>query len=201
MGLFDSIGNIANGIYGMSQDNPADSGMKYLDQIEGKGRNLLNPYIQAGLQMMPELQKQFGNLMNNPGGFLNTLGQGFQSSPGFDFQKNQAIDSANRVAAAGGMLGTPAEQQQIANTVNGLANQDYYNWLDRSTGLYNRGLSGAEGINQMGFNASSKLAQMIADALTSQSSLAYAGQQIKNQNDSSGFGDLISGAAGIASFF
>lgn len=208
--------------YGMSQyQNPADAGMPYLGQINQMLPSYFQPYINAGNQALPALQQQYGQLlgqggnllnqygqmMNNPGAIMGKIGAGFQQSPGYQFQVNQALGAANRAAAAGGMAGSPAEQQQIAGTVNQLANQDYYNYLNHGLGIYNQGVQGAAGmygmglqgmgdLARMGYGASANLGEDLASALMSQAQLAYAGQANQNQSQQGalgGIGGLISG--------
>ena len=70
-------------------------------------------------------------MVNDPNALYSKFGQGFQQSPGYKFQVDQATNAANSAASAGGMLGTPAEQQQLAGTVGGLANQDFYNYMNQ----------------------------------------------------------------------
>ncbi len=179
---------VAGGMF--ANQNPANAAQGYFNQIPGEMSKYLNPYVTAGQGAMGQLQGQYGNLVNNPGGFVNQMGQGYQQSPGLQFQENQSLNAANRAAAAGGMLGSPAEQQGIATTVNGLANQDYYNWLNHSMGAYGQGLSGLQGINQQGFMASTDLADSLAQALMSQGNAAYAGAANQNQSQGGGLGSI-----------
>jgi len=172
MSLFGDISNWFGG-------NPSDAAQPYLNQIPGMLQGAYNPYIQAGQQALPSLQQQYGALMN--GNFINNMGKNFQQSPGFQFQTNQALGAANRAAAAGGMAGSPMEQQQIAGTVNNLANQDYYNWMNHAMGAYGAGLQGEQGLYTTGFNAANQYAGDMGSALESQANLAYAGQQNQNQ--------------------
>lgn len=171
--------------------NPASHAMGYLNQIPGYLNQYLSPYINAGQNALPILQNQYSQLMNP--NFINQFGQGFQQSPGFNFQVNQATNAANRTAAAGGMLGSPEEQQNLATTVSGLANQDYYNWLQHAMGAYGTGLSGEQNLYNTGFNASNNLSDSLASALMSQANLSYAGQANQNQM----FGGLIGGLMGL----
>jgi hypothetical protein len=243
------LGNIAGGLFNwMNYQNPADAANPYLSQIPSMEGQYYNPYIQAGQNMLGKLQNQYGQLtapqgqiqnsyanlagnlpnvqaqlnqmMQNPGQFINSLGQGYQQSPGFKFSVDQATNAANRAAAAGGMAGSPAEQQALAGTITGLADQDYNNWLNHTlgvmgqglqggmglgefglqgqTGLFNRGLSGEEGINQMGYNASDAMARAIQQMLLSQASLAYAGGINQNENQGGDIGSILSGGAALA---
>lgn len=161
--------------------NPADNAMPYLDQIAGMLPQYFQPWINAGQQALPTLQQQYEQLLNNPGAMVNNIGADFQQSPGYQFQTQQALNAANRAAAAGGTLGTPMHQQNAATVVNGLANQDYYNWLNRAMGMYGMGVQGQGNLANMGYGASSALGENLANALQSQAQLAYSGQADQNQ--------------------
>lgn len=179
--------------------NPYNKSMDYLNQIPGTVTPYYNPYIQAGGRSLNTLENTYNQLLQNPGQTMNQIGSGFQASPGYQYNVEQATNAANQAAAAGGMLGTPEEQQQLAGTVSGLANQDYYNYLNNALGLYGQGLSGMQGINQMGYNASDQLARTLKDVLESQSKASMAQQYAENQRsaaESSGFGDVLGGFAG-----
>lgn len=178
--------------------NPATDAMKYLNQVPGTIKPYYQPYINAGQQALGSLQSQYQQLLNNPTAMFQNWGKQFQQSPGFQFSVDQATKAANQAAAAGGMAGTPQEQAELAKTVTGLADQDYYNYLDRIMGLYGQGLGVAQGINQMGYGASNELAQSLANNLGSQSQLSYAGTNAQNQYNAQqaaekggGWGSLI----------
>lgn len=200
--LMGGLGDVLGGFLQSQMPNPASSAMPYLNQIGSSMSPLYQPYINAGNSALPTLQNQYGSLMN--GNFINNMGQNFHQSPGYGFQVNQAENAANRAAAAGGMLGSPEEQQNISTTVNGLANQDYYNYLNHEMGAYGMGLQGEQGLYNTGFNASNELATNLAQALMSQANMAYAGQANQNQSSGGGLGSMISGLGSlgnIASFF
>lgn len=191
------------GLFGAFNDqpNPANSAMPYFNQATGALQSAFNPYIQAGNTALPQLQSQYGQLMNNPGGMVNKFGSSFHQSPGFNFQVNQATGAANRAAAAGGMAGSPMEQQSLASTVNGLANQDYYNYLNHAMSAYGMGLQGEGNLANMGFGASRSLGEDLANAYMNQGNLAYAGQVNQNEAEAGKWPALFgmfSGAAGAA---
>lgn len=196
------IGDILGGLFG-SNKNPADAAMGYLNQISGTMQPYYNPYITAGRNALGTLQGQYNTLLQDPTAMMRNIGKTFQQSPGYQFQVNQALNAANRAAAAGGMAGSPMEQQNIASTVNDLANQDYYHYLNAGLGQYGQGLSGMGGINQMGFQASDELAKNLAQVLMSQANAAYSGQANENQSQGGmmgmlggGLGTLLGGLSG-----
>lgn len=177
--------------------NPADQASKTIGNIPDMMKGYYQNYINAGNQALPQLQQQYGNLINNPGGQLNQMGQGFQQSPGFQFALKQALMGSGNAAAAGGMAGSPQHEQQNMGIATGMANQDYYNWLDHAQGLYGQGLQGLGGIAQMGYGASTDLGQSIANAMLQQANLQYAGAQNQNEHDQGGLGSIFGGLGSL----
>lgn len=223
--IWGGLGNIGSGIANMFQSNPADAAKGYLNQIPGEMGGYLNPYINNGNQaygyLQPYMQRgnnagnmlmgQYGAMTSNPGQFMNQIGQGFQQSPGYEFEQSQALGQANRAAAAGGMAGSPAEQQQIAGVSGQIANQDYYNYLNHAMDMFGQGMNGlqnmsgqgmnaAQNVYNTGYNASSDMANSLADYYMSQGNLGYAGAQNQNNSMLGGLGSLASGLGSLFSF-
>lgn len=178
--------------------NPSDAAMPYLNQIPGATSQYMMPYYNDGRQVMPQLQGQYNQLTSNPGGKLNDIGQNFQQSPGFNFALQRALQGSNHAAAAGGMAGSPQNQEQNMQIATDMANQDYNNWMRNSLGLYGMGLSGDQDIAHMGFGAGKDMSDMIAHTLAQQANLAYAGKQNENQEKSSFWGNLFGGLGAVA---
>jgi len=176
-----------------SWSNPADEAMKYYDQIAGTITPYYQPYINAGQQSLDTLMGQLGQLVSNPAAFMSQMSSGFQQSPGYQYNVQQATNAANQAAAAGGMVGSPMEQQQLSQDIMGMANQDFYNYLNHVLKIYAGGMKGLGGINQMGYGASSTLATELAKSLMNQGNLAFAGTQAQNQRNAGSAG-MISGA-------
>ncbi len=192
------IGGALGSLFG-GGSNPADAAAKYLNQIPGTLKPYYDPYIGAGKTAMDTLMPQFQGLIKDPTALMNAIGQTYKASPGYQYNVDQATNAANQAAAAGGMVGSPAEQEELAKRISGIASQDYNNYLQTGLGQYGMGLQGMQGINQMGFNASTGLAENLANALMSQANLSYAGQANQNQmagNKSSGFGSALGALAG-----
>lgn len=195
MGLFNFLG----GAFGMGKkSNPATSAQKYLNQIPGTITPYYQPYINAGQQAMPQLQEQYQMLLNNPQMLMQKFGNSFQQSPGYQWNYNQNMNAIENAAAAGGMTGTPQHQQQAGTMASGLANQEYYNYLNQIMGMYGQGLQGTENINTQGYGASNELAQSLANNLMSQGNLAYAGKANQNQASGNFLGTLVKGGLGYA---
>jgi len=157
----------------MSSFDPNKAANKYLRQQPDVLHQYYDPYVGYGQQAMGQLQGQYNNLMSDPSGALNQIGQGYQSSPGFNFALQQALQASKQAAAAGGMAGSPQHEQQSMQVASGLASQDYNNWLHNALGLYGQGLSGTQGLANMGYGASNELAQSLSNNLASRAGSAY----------------------------
>jgi hypothetical protein len=132
---------------------------------------------------------------------MNNAAKGFQQSPGYQFNMNQNMNASNQAAAAGGFLGSSGHQQDSANRASNLANQDYYNYLGNALNMYNTGLQGTSGINQMGYNASNELANSLANVMMAQAGMAYKGQENANQAQAGITGNVMKIGGAVAGAF
>ncbi len=147
-------------------ENPSEDANKYLDQIPETMRPYLQKYIDSGSGALNTLQGQYSNLLNDPGSILSNIGKGYQKSPGFDFEKNQGLNSINNAAAAGGMLGTMGHQQGAGELATNLASKDYGDYMKNALGLYGKGLEGNEALNTQGFDASTGMGKLLSSIYT-----------------------------------
>jgi hypothetical protein len=169
-----AIGGAMSSLFGGgAQDD--DAVQSQLGQIPGMISPYYQPYIQAGQESLGGLQEQLGQMTQDPGALMNMLGQGYRQSPGLQMSEQQAIEAANRAAAAGGQLGAPGVQAAIAKQVHGMGEQDYGDYLNRVLGLYGTGVQGLTGLTGLGAQEGAGLAQNLADVQMSQI------QNIKNQ--------------------
>jgi|ERR1700675_4735475 len=180
--------------------NPAYSAMPYLNQIPGQTQQYQQPWMQAGKDQLHGLQDQYSQLMNDPGGKMNKIGEGFKESPGFKFAMQQALQGGNHAAAAGGMAGSPQHEQQNMQMATDLGNQEYGNWMKNALGMYGQGLHGSQGMANQGQQAGQSMADMIAQTLAQQANLSFNGQQQQNQNKSDMWGNIFNGAGSLAAF-
>lgn len=171
---------LAIGFMNLFNKDPAKEANKYLKQIPGTVKPYYNPFIQSGQRQLPQLEEQYGNLVSNPGDILSKIGSGYQKSPGFDFAMQQALQGAHHAAAAGGMAGSPAAQQESMSLAGNLANRDYQDYIKEALGLYGTGLAGEQGLATSGMNMSDQLAKLLAGTLGSQASAGYAGAANRN---------------------
>ncbi len=190
---------ILGGIGSFFTQNPSNAANQYYNQIPGFLQGNYAPWIQGGQWAQGQLQGQIGNMLQNPGGFINQIGAGYQASPGFNWQVGQSTMAANNAAAAGGMAGSPAEQQSLASTVTGLANQNYQNYIQNAMGAYGLGFGGAENMYNTGANMANAYGENYSNALMNQGNLAYSGAINQNQSMLGGLGGIGMGIGGLLS--
>jgi hypothetical protein len=199
MGLAEGLGGIGSGLYGLfgHQTNPYKAPIKTIGQIPEKTAGLYKPYVDAGASAVPKLEDQYNSWMTNPGKKVNEFGGEYQQSPGFQFALQQALQGANQSAAAGGMAGSPASQQQNMGIATGMANQDYNTWLDKVLAQYNEGLHGEQGTANRGQSSAHAQADQIAQAMAEKARMQAAAQASQNQGRSNAISDIASGVGKI----
>jgi len=96
----------------------------------------------------------------------NTTGgtpyQGFQKTPGYDFQMSQGMDAIQSTAAARGNLLSGSTIQGAQTFGQGLANQEYGNFLNRLTGVSNQGQAAAGNQASAGANFAANAGNALA---------------------------------------
>lgn len=159
---------------------PASAALPYIQQIPGAEGGYYNPYISTGQQANQNLFNAGNQLMNNPAGMYNNIASGYQMSPYAQNQINQQMNAINNTAAAGGYIGTPYNQQQVASMVQGITSKDENQYINSVIGLYHMGLLDEQDLNNLGFQASGKMADVTGNTLNEEGGLAYANQSQKN---------------------
>jgi hypothetical protein len=194
-------GGIAGaGLGAMMSDwkNPADAAQGDMNQIPGMLQKYLGPYNQNGMDQYAGLNNQYSQLMNDPGGKINSIGQNYHQSPGFQFALQQALQGSNHAAAAGGMAGSAQHEQQNMGVATGLADQDYNQWLSNALGAYGTGLQGSQGIYNTGAETGKSMGEDMSSYLANKAKLAYEGQNAENEHSGGMWGSLLGGIGTIA---
>lgn len=193
------LGSTLGSLFGNDFTNPSEAAAPYFNDIP-KYSEEYNPYIEAGQRALSTNEGLYKDLLQNPGGQLNHIGESYHESPGFRFALQQALGGANNSSAARGLTGTPQADLERMRVATGLADQDYNNWLGNALGLYQGGLTGLGHIQDTGYNALDEKIQDLMNTKLSQAQLAYAGQNTANQ-ESSPFSSIFSGVSAALPFF
>jgi hypothetical protein len=140
MGLFDTIGAVAGGIgeyQGAKRaEKAAQQSVAYLAKErklgQEKAQDIYGEYLPAGGMGMDALQSQYDMLV---GGDMSK----FLESPGYKFAMEQGTQALERGAAArGGLLGG-GQMKELTRYGQGLASQDFGNYLQQLSGLTAQG--------------------------------------------------------------
>lgn len=175
--------------------NPADSAMKYLDQIPGATQPYYQPFIDQGQQAGNKLNSQYDQMTTSPGEFFNNMSAGYKESPGYQLKLKNALAAANNAQAAGGMLGTPQHQEVNMDTAQGVASKDYEDYIGHIMSLFGMGQQGQQKFQEQGFDASKDYGSMMGDVLGQKAQYGFAGQAGMNQNKSNNMKNLMNGLA------
>ncbi len=105
-------------------------------------RNYFDPYSRAGDQGINMLAAALG--LRGPGGTAAAQ-RAFRVGPGYQFALDQGLQGVDRGASAKGLLGSGNAAMALNDYAQGVANQEYGNWLNRLTGLGSQGLQAAGG--------------------------------------------------------
>lgn len=182
--------------------SPMDAANKSLNQIPGVAHEGYDPYVSAGMYASGKTKNRYEDLMNDPTGFINKLIEGYKPSEGYNYQKELLQRDLGNTAAAGGIAGTPLDQENQGQGIQKLLSGDMQQFLQNVLGEFHTGLKGEEGIAGRGFNASKELTDILGGALNQQGGLAFQNGQQKTQNKNdlwSMFGKALGGGAGLAS--
>lgn len=104
--------------------------------------NYYTPYTQTGTNA----NTMYANALGLNGAAGNTAATGaFQTSPGYNFALQQGAQALDRSAAGAGNFGSGNAAVALQNYGQGMANQQYGNWLSNLQGLGAQGLTAATG--------------------------------------------------------
>lgn len=184
------------GLFQANYQNPSDAGMQYLEQVPGTVTPYYNPYVTLGRAAGRAIAPQYYQMATNPEDRYNTIMEQYEPSNAYQYQADQLNKSMDADAAAGGYTGTAYDQQQQAQSLEGLMAQDqqrYYNNIDSSQRY---GLSGGSHLFDVGYTASDTLANILAQNLAQEAGLAYQGANWQNQMKSQRRQNTL-GAAGF----
>lgn len=184
-----------------SPEDPSKAANQYLQQIPGAMQPYYQPYMEAGKGAMTDLQNQYGQMTSDPGALMSKLSAGYKESPGYQQALRAALQAGQNASAAGGMLGTPQDQTQAMDTASGMASKDYEAYMKHIMDLFGGGLSGEQGINKMGFDASTGYADSLGQVLGQQGQNAFAGAAGRNTARGQDWSNIFKAAGTVAPFF
>ena len=187
------VGDLMN----KGQKNPTNEANRYFNRIPGAMQPSFDPFASAGKRALGGYQGASEGLVNDPTGFLNKIGSGYKSSPGYQWNLKNALAGVNNAQAAGGMLGSPQNQQLSAEAASGIASKDYQDYLNHALGLYGVGLGGEQDIFHQGQQASTEYGTNLAQTLAAQGKYAFEGAKGANDANSQSTNNVLGSFSAI----
>jgi hypothetical protein len=179
-----AAGSIANGVIGSqaagaaasAESNAFNQAATLAGNSFDQTSNNLQPFLGAGTNALSALQKLYNIGPGTAGGATNPilqmlgLGPGgtpggginpatFQASPGYQYALQQGTQAVTNSAAANGGLGGNA-LKALQSTGQGLANQNFNQYLSQLSGAFGGLTSGLSSIAGNGQNAASTLGSL-----------------------------------------
>ncbi len=149
MGLFggNTAGTQSGYLSALLQAQGAAQAQDALSRNYGEAKkaydtNYYDPYTAAGGNALSMYQNALG--LGGPEGTAAAQ-NAFKVSPGYEWQLGQGIQALDRSAAGKGLFGSGNNAIALTQYGQGLANQEYQNWLNSLSGLTNTGLTSAAG--------------------------------------------------------
>jgi len=191
--------SILNNLFGGgNKNNPNDAANKYIDQIPGEAHNTYDPYINQGKESGQNAHDAFEEMMKDPQGFINKIMGGYNESDQYKYQKEKLGTAMSNTAAAGGIAGTPLDQQNQGEAIQKLLSADQQQWLQNVLGRYDTGLTGEQGEATRGYDASGKLNDITTSNLNQKGTNAFNDAQQKNSDKSALISALVKALGGAA---
>lgn len=138
-------------------------------QADGSGTGTTQYRVNGQMFSTLEEAQKYANANGTTTG--GTPYGGFKATPGYDFRLQSGNDSINALAGARGGLNSGATMKALADYNQGMASQEYGNYLARLSGLTDMGASAAAG--QAGAN--NAFAQGGSNALANRGNAQAAG--------------------------
>lgn len=149
-----------------AQQTGAKSQMDVLQEHYEQLRKDYEPFRQTGLAADEQLNRLLqGDL------------SGFRESPGYQYAVGQGEKALGRQASAQGFLNTGQQKQALQRHGQGMASQDYYNYLNSLMAASGRGLTATGQMGQAGQAYSQNVSNVLGNLATGQSNLALLGGQ------------------------
>lgn len=126
-----------------AQGQAAQAGLDFTKGVYHDAQSNFSPYMQAGQGGLSALAGA------NAGDY-----SGFQNSPDYLYARDQAIYGNDHSAAAKGRLNSGGYGVDMANSIAGLASQNFGNWAGRQMGMADLGARSTSNLSQIGTSTS-----------------------------------------------
>lgn len=192
--MWDSLGGIAGGLFGLGND-PYKDAMKKMKRYTDQAAGYQNPFYNEGKNAIPQYQDWLSG-MKDPSAFINDLMGGYQESPWSNYLQDQSMRAAKNMGSASGLTGsTPLMLQAQENSQN-LASQDMEKWLSNVLGINTQYGSGLNNEINRGQQSANMLSNLYSGLGGDMAGASYGSNMNTNRNMSS----ILAGLFGLAPF-
>lgn len=139
-------------------DTYKDYGEQSIDTLQ-KGQGGALDALGAGAAYYQPLYERgsegvdyYGQLVGLGGGDPAQMQQTLENIPGYQFSRDQGIDAINRTANSRGMLSSGNNTQDLMRFSQGLADQNYFSYLDALQPYFGMSQGAAQGMNNVASN-------------------------------------------------
>lgn len=183
------------GIFGNS-GQPFQAGMDEYSKYNQQGRDVQNPFYNAGTGAIPKYQDWLSK-MQDPTKFFNDLSSGYESSPYARYQQDNSTRAANNMGSATGLTDSTPLTQFAQQNSRDISSQDQNNWLQQVLGINSKYGDGQKSLIDTGQNSANMLSQLFEQLGISQGQGAYGRAAGRNQDRSNIIGGLTNGGMGL----
>lgn len=141
-------------MFGSGSSTPDNSGAfaKYGDAMWARAPTY-SPWVEAGTAARDRLQGEYGKLVDNPNWLQDQVSAGFYESPYQKYMQDMVTKRMNYNATNTGMLGSGAAQRALQDELTKMTGQFQNDYINRGISSYGQGLTGYQGLADMGFKA------------------------------------------------
>lgn len=216
MGLFDAFSGRPQRMAAIAQSMGLQRGLEALQGNYGQGRDETRTAY-------GEAAKPFQSLFDEggvaSGAYGDALGLGgdagnarararFQTSPGYEFARDEGLRGAERGFSSGGMLASGNLLDELTKRSVGYADQDWGDYLGRFKPLMDQRTAGATGLGAVGMGLGNQLntsfmgqgnaANATATGQGQTEGAAYLGGQQASMNGLNALGSILGGVGRLA---
>lgn len=141
-----------------AQERAAAEDRRMQQQMYDQTRGDLAPWRDSGLRANSIYENALG--LNGAAGAQQAQSM-FQTGPGYQFQMDQGLRALDRSAAARGMLNNGAQGETLVGYGQGLANQEWGNWLANIANLSTTGQNAAAQTGSLGLGYAGNMSNAI----------------------------------------
>lgn len=194
-GFWDSVGDLIGGAFGHS-GSPYDKAMEQYRDWTEKGRQVQQPYVDAGTGAIGDYQAWL-NKQKDPTKFINDTMSQYKESPYAQYLQKQAMYAGQNAGSASGMTGSTPLIQQMQTNAGNIASGDMNEWLSKVLGINTQYGQGQSDLMHTGQNSANSLTNLYDQTGQRMGDASYGSEAGKNQD----WRSIISGGLGLASMF